>query len=83
MKPVVLEKLEWPLLLATLAGNGRTTEGREQALQLKPQLSASQVQERWSLIEPLRQLLHQGYMPPVDELVDLHGIFAALILVSY
>lgn len=77
MTPRVLEKLEWPLLVETLAGFCQTLPGRDRALALTPQLEKDAVLERWHDVEPLRRLVGQGYRPPIGELQALGHLLRA------
>src|SRR5262245_1879686 len=76
----VLEKLEWPLLLAHLAGYSQTEDGRTRALALLPTLPKPEVEARWGLVEPLKVLALQGYKAPIGALAPLGALFRAAFL---
>lgn len=80
MLPRVLEKLEWPILLTQLAELGQTEDGKRYLLGLQPNLSKEKIQERWNLVEPLRQMASHGYRAPIGELPKLDHIFRAASL---
>ena len=80
MMPRVLEKLEWPLLVETLAGFCQTVPGRERCLALAPHLTREGVEARWADVEPLRRLVGLGYRPPIGELLPLAALFRAALL---
>lgn len=75
-----LEKLEWPLLVERLAGLCQTDEGRENALALVPDKDRATIQERWELVEPLRNLARQSYKTPIGILPQLVPVFRAATL---
>lgn len=80
MKQKILDKLQWNQLLENLASHTQTEEGRESCQRLKPELNASQVDEQWQKIEPLRRLISTGYRPPIGDLAPMHSIFRAASL---
>lgn len=73
----VLAKLEWPLLLDTLAGHCHTDDGREQCLALVPKRDRSSVEDRWRAVEPLRRLVGQSYRAPIGQLSPVAAILRA------
>jgi len=76
----VLEKLDWPVLLESLAGRTQTEQGKARCLQLKPTLRHQEIQRRWASVGPLRNLLRDGYRPPIGDLATMTGIFRAIEL---
>lgn len=67
----VLEKLEWPSLLAALARYGQTEEGKAQIQAQGPTLDRDAILDRWSLVEPLKHLAIQGFKAPIGDLATL------------
>lgn len=80
MKQNTLEKCEWRLILQDLSDRCLTAEGIEIARRLHPDLTEEQVRDRWAQVEPLRVLIHQGYVPPLAELDDLTSLMRAIEL---
>ncbi|MBI2603385.1 MAG: Smr/MutS family protein [Deltaproteobacteria bacterium] len=77
MNAKLLEKLEWPLLLKHLVSYCKTKEGQNKASALLPDKKRAEVEERWELVESLRQLVQQGYSPPLGELPEIAKIVRA------
>ncbi len=75
-----LEKLEWFSLLTLLSDKAQTAEGVERAQNLLPSLGRDDVERRWSLVEPLRNLASQGYKAPIGSLLPMGAIFRAAAL---
>src|SRR5687768_1064859 len=73
----VLSKLEWPELVDILSGMSQTDDGRERCLALSPSLDRPAIEERWSLVEPLRVVATQGYRAPIGAVPRLGGVFRA------
>lgn len=72
-----LEKLEWPRLIEILAGHCQTDDGRAEATALTPNLERVAIEERWSLVSPLKTLAIQGYKAPIGQLPPLSGVWRA------
>ncbi len=77
---LTLEKLQWPQLLAHLAAEAQTLEGREACLKLRPDFRAEAIEQRWTDVIPLRDLLRSGYRPPIGELPELRPVFRGAAL---
>ncbi len=80
MNPHVLQKLEWPQLLADLAKHTQTEEGRDICLGLLPSMDKDQIEDIWGLTLPLRDLASKGYRAPIGALPNLHLILKAASL---
>lgn len=78
MKQNVLEKLEWRFLVGQLASFCKTKAATERSLALFPDLKRETVEERWRLVDPLRQLINLGYNPPLSDLDEITPIFRAI-----
>ncbi|SME96540.1 endonuclease MutS2 [Pseudobacteriovorax antillogorgiicola] len=75
MKPLVLDKLQWPTLLDLLAGYTQTTAGKDHCLELKPNLSRDDIELGWNQIVPLKNLIRTGYVPPIGDIPVLTSTF--------
>lgn len=71
----VLNKLEWPLLVAKLVGLAQTEEGQEVCAALQPVLAKEAVEERWRQVVPLRDIARGGYKAPIGQLRKMHHVF--------
>ncbi|MEY4632097.1 MAG: hypothetical protein RIQ81_2217 [Pseudomonadota bacterium] len=78
MRPVDLEKLEWPLLLETLAAYSQTDDGQTLCIELQPDLDRATIETRWANVTSLKEIIRQGYRPPIGELPPMRRIFRAL-----
>jgi DNA mismatch repair protein MutS2 len=78
VKLVDLEKLEWPVLLETLAAFSQTDDGQTLCIELQPNLVRSEIETRWANTASLKEILRQGYRPPIGELPPMRRIFRAL-----
>ncbi|NRA69052.1 MAG: Smr/MutS family protein [Pseudobacteriovorax sp.] len=75
MKPVVLEKLQWSVLLNKLSNYAQTPAGSQFCLDLKPEKSKEDIESNWSQVIPLRDLIVAGYTPPIGETPVLDDVF--------
>lgn len=80
MKTVDLEKLEWPILVETLAAFSQTDDGKTLCLKLLPELDRDEIERRWSDVTSIRDIIRQGYKPPIGDLPPMRRIFKALSL---
>lgn len=78
MKPVDLEKLEWPVLLETLAAFSQTDDGQTLCLELQPDLDRAGIEANWQDVASLKEVLRQGYRAPIGDLPPMRRIFKAL-----
>jgi DNA mismatch repair protein MutS2 len=78
LKPVELEKLEWPILLETLAAFSQTDDGQTLCLELQPSLDRAEIEARWADVSSLKEIVRQGYRPPIGDLPPMRRIFRAL-----
>lgn len=76
----VLFKLDWPLVLDILAGGAQSDEGRERCLGLSPTLDREAVEHRWRLVEPLKNIIHLGYKPPIGSIPPISAIIKSVSL---
>lgn len=77
---LTLEKLQWPQLLSHLAAEAQTLEGRDACAKLRPEFTASAIEQRWDDVIPLRDLIRSGYRPPIGELPELRPVFRGAAL---
>ena len=75
---LVLQKLDWPVLVERLAAFNQTEEGRECSLSLAPNYTHAETESRWGLVVPLLRIVCQGYRPPIGGLVPMAKIFRAI-----
>ena len=78
MKQVELEKLEWPVLLETLAAFSQTDDGQTLCLELQPDLERAEIEGRWNDVSSLKEIVRQGYRAPIGDLPPMRRIFRAL-----
>lgn len=77
MKQIVLDKLQWHLLLKKLASFAQTPAGEDDCLNLKPNKSIDDINTLWAQVVPLRELIQSGYTPPIGETPILDDVFQA------
>lgn len=80
MKTIDLEKLEWPLLVETLAAFSQTDDGQTLCLDLLPELDQPEIERRWADVSSIRDIIRQGYRPPIGDLAPMRRVFKALSL---
>ena len=72
-------KLEWPLLLSQLVDMAQSEEAKQICGSLSPfsqaKLDKNAIEQRWSRVVPLRDLIRSGYKAPIGELAKMHAIF--------
>ncbi len=78
MKQIVLEKLDWAQLVEILSSNCKTSAGKVLCQEIKPILTEDQILSRWNLVEPMRDLINNGYAPPISELEDLSQVLLCI-----
>ena len=78
LKPVDLEKLEWPLLVETLAAFSQTDDGQTLCLELAPNLEQPEIEHRWADVSSIKEIVRQGYRAPIGDLPPMRRIFKAL-----
>lgn len=71
----ILNKLEWPLLIAKLVDLAQTDEGKEICAALMPSLSKESVADRWRTVVSLRDIARSGYKAPIGTLRKMHHVF--------
>lgn len=76
----ILGKLEWPVLLDMLARFSQTEEGNTLCLGLSPTLSREEIESRWAIVSPLKQMALQSYRVPVGFLPVMGAVFRAASL---
>lgn len=77
MESLVLNNLEWPLLLQKLSDQAQTEAGRECCSSLPLNLTRDEIEKRWRDVEPLKELVRQGYKAPIGDLPEMDGYFRA------
>jgi len=78
MKQIVLEKLDWTQLIETLRSHCKTSVGKEACKKTSPNLSKDQILSQWNVVEPIRDLINNGYSLPLTELTDLSSILLSI-----
>lgn len=76
--PVVLQKLEWPILIERLGSLAQTEEGRLQCYALEPTFARPAIESRWLQVEALKKIVSHGYRPPIGNLLPMGKIFRAV-----
>ncbi len=77
---VILQKLDWPLLVEKLAGKAQAIEVADNLRNLVPHFRRSdmaELQTQWQNISSLKAILRLGFRPPVGSLPVMRKIFAA------
>ncbi|MEZ4742235.1 MAG: hypothetical protein R3B45_07295 [Bdellovibrionota bacterium] len=77
MKQQALSKLEWQRLLTKLESFCHSEDGVRLCNTLKPALTRTQVEQRWAIVEPLKDLADQGYRAPIGALIPMQKVFRA------
>lgn len=75
--PLVLQKLEWPILIEQLANLAQSEEGKSHCQTLEPNFAREAIESRWTQVEALKKVVAQGYRPPVGNLLPMAKIFRA------
>ncbi len=78
LKPVDFEKLEWPLLVETLAAFSQTDDGQTLCLELQPNLERQEIERRWADASSIKEIVRHGYRAPIGDLPPMRRIFKAL-----
>ena len=78
LQTIVLEKLEWPVLLDRLANHSQTDAGRSLCIDLRPDLDHAAIEQQWQLTVPLRDLAAGGYTVPIGDLPILDPVFRSI-----
>lgn len=75
MNTSILRKLDWPLLVEKISSYAQTQHGRNQCLEILPVLERREIEDRWALVDPIKKLYRDGYLPPIGDLPELEDIF--------
>ena len=78
LKPIDLDKLEWPMLVETLAAFSQTDDGQTLCLELQPNLERPEIERRWADTTSIKDIVRQGYRAPIGDLPLMRRIFKAL-----
>src|SRR5438552_6396637 len=73
MDPHTLELLEFPKILAEIAGSAATPFGRERVLQRRPGTEPGEILSFLGRVSDARTVLDKGLYPPLEPMDDVRG----------
>lgn len=74
MNPLILEKLQWPILIEQIVAFSRSAEGQEALFNLKPDVKHEELTSHWDKQAAYQKMISDGYKLPLDDLANLNKL---------